>query len=391
MPCAPSRLDREVDMSWLFARSPAHTLGVELEVGIVSDATGELTCAAPQVLAALDPDLFGVEPTRIKREFFESTLEMTTGVCRTPAHAKEDLAAALAALDPVLGALGLSLIAAGAHPFSRWQEQAVTRDARYLQIVERFRWPVRQLTTYGLHVHVGVPTGDHAIAAMNALTGLLPHFLALSASSPFWQGADTGLASARSRLWGSVPSSGLPPHLRDWHDFEQFADLMVGSGTIQTPRDLWWDVRPSPLLGTVELRICDSAPTLTEMCALAAFAQAAVSLACERFDAGEELPRDPDWLVQENKWRAGRNGLGATLVRGDGTVVPVVEAVLEWVELVGHQARQLGGETELAGVLAILDHGPSAARQRDLVGRGGSLRDVVDVLSGELATDRIGG
>lgn len=378
-------------MSWLFAGSPAHTLGVELEVGIVSDATGHLQCAAPQILAALDPDPFGIEPARIKREFFESTLEMTTGVCRTPAEANEDLAASLAVLENVLGVLHLSLIAAGAHPFSRWQEQSVTRDDRYQHIVERFRWPVRQLTTYGLHVHVGVPTGTHAIAAMNALTGLLPHFLALSASSPFWQGADTGLASARTRLWESAPSSGLPPRLRDWHDFEQLADLLVGAGTIQTPRDLWWDVRPSPLLGTVELRICDSVPTLTEMCALAAFAQAAVSYACERLDAGDELPRDPDWLVRENKWRACRDGVDAVLVHADGTVAPLAEAIPEWVERLRPHARRLGSETELTGVLAILDHGPSYARQRDLVGRGGSLRDVVDALRVELATNRVDG
>ena len=232
-------------MPWRFAGSPGHTLGVELEVGIVSARTGQLTCAAPAILAGINRDPSDVEPARIKREQFESTLEMTTGICQTPAQAQADLSAALAVLRPVLGALNLSLMAAGAHPYSRWQEQLVTPEDRYLEVIERFRWPLRQLTTYGLHVHVGVPTGEHAIAAINALTGLLPHFLALSASSPFWQGADTGLASARTSLWGSAPSSGLPPRLRDWHDFEQLADLLVGAGTIQTPRDLWWDVRPT--------------------------------------------------------------------------------------------------------------------------------------------------
>lgn len=384
-------MDREVDVSWLFTGSPAHTLGVELELGVTSDATGDLQCAAPQILAALDAELVGVDPARIKREMFESTLEVTTGVCRTATQAKEDLGAALAALDPVLGALNVSLISAGTHPFSRWQQQSVTPVDRYLEIVERFRWPVRQLTTYGLHVHVGVPTGDHAIAAMNALTGLLPHFLALSASSPFWQGDDTGLASARGRLWQSVPSSGLPPRLRDWHDFQQLADLLVGAGTIQTSRDLWWDVRPNPWLGTVELRVCDSVPTLTEMCALAAFAQAAVSYACERLEVGDQLPRDPDWLVRENSWRACRHGVDAILVNSDGTVAPLTEAVRDWVERLRPHASLLGSETELAGVLAILDDGPSYARQRALVGRGGSLRDVVDALRAELESDRVGG
>ena len=277
-------------ISWPFAGSPGHTLGVELEVGVVRTATGELECAVPQILAGLDPDLFGSGPARIKREQFESTLEITTGICQTPAQARADLTAALEVLEPVLGDLDLSLIAAGAHPYSRWQQQSLTREDRYLQIIERFRWPLRQLTTYGLHVHVGVATGEHAIAAINALTGLLPHFLALSASSPFWQGADTGLASTRTRLWESVPSSGLPPRLKDWRDFEQLAGLLVGAGSITTSRDLWWDVRPSPLLGTVELRICDSVPTLTEMCALAAFAQAVVSYVCERLRPARNSP-----------------------------------------------------------------------------------------------------
>ena len=377
-------------ISWPFAGSPGHTLGVELEVGVVSTATGELECAVPQILAGLDPDLFGSEPARIKREQFESTLEITTGICQTPAQARADLTAALEVLEPVLGDLDLSLIAAGAHPYSRWQQQSLTREDRYLQIIERFRWPLRQLTTYGLHVHVGVATGEHAIAAINALTGLLPHFLALSASSPFWQGADTGLASTRTRLWESVPSSGLPPRLKDWRDFEQLAGLLVGAGSITTSRDLWWDVRPSPLLGTVELRICDSVPTLTEMCALAAFAQAVVSYVCERLEAGEELPRDPGWLVRENKWRACRHGIDAVLVHSDGMLEPLAESVRRWVERVRPHARRLGGETELDGVLAILDHAPSYARQRNLVDHGGSLRDVVDLLSGELTTDRIG-
>ena len=310
-------------MSWQFEGSPAHTLGVELELGVVNVDTCELQGAAPQIVATVDPPHGEAEPAQVKNELFESTLEIVTGICRTPAEAHEDLSSTLTGLAPTLGAQGLALMAAGAHPFSRWQQQTVTRDDRYLQLIERFLWPVRQLTTYGLHIHVGVPSGEHAIAAINAVTGLLPHFLALSASSPYWQGADTGLASARSRLWESVPSSGLPPRLSGWSDFQRLAEILVGAGTIRTSRDLWWDIRPSPMLGTVELRICDSVPRLTETSALAAFAQAVVAYACERLDAGDPLPRDPDWLVKENKWRASRHGIDATMVHTDGRVIPL--------------------------------------------------------------------
>ncbi|MGB8021480.1 MAG: glutamate--cysteine ligase [Candidatus Nanopelagicales bacterium] len=374
-------------MTLAFRGSPAHTLGIELEVGIVDDGSDELACWAPEILAEASADASRPGLARIKRELFESTLELVTDVCRTPAEARADLAATVAHLAPALRARNLSLISCGVHPFSSWEPVRVTGEDRYLRMVERFQWPVRRLTIYGVHYHVGVPTGHHAMATMNGLTRLLPHLLALSASSPFWYGRDTGLASVRTRLWESVPSAGVPPRLDDWSEFVRLVSLLKGTGTIETTHDLWWDVRPSPMLGTVELRICDSMSSLAQVCALAALAQAAVAHICDGVDRGEIPVREPDWVLRENKWRASRFGLSAEMVHSDGTVVPLVDEVLEWVDRVRPAARALGGEPDLDRVLDLLAAAPSYARQRDVIDRGGTLRDVVALLRREFAAN----
>lgn len=374
-----------------FAGSPAHTLGVEVELGIVHDETDELECAAPQVLAELAEGSGVGVLDRVHRELFQSTLELVTGVCTTPAEAHADLSGTVATLTPVLRRRHLALIGTGVHPFSSWNDLRLTEDERYARLVARIQWPARRLMIHGVHFHVGVPSGDHAIAVTNALTALLPHLVALSASSPFWFGEDTGLASMRTTVFESMPSASLPPELSDWAEFERLAGILVRAGTIETVKDLWWDIRPSPSWGTVELRMCDGMATLTELRALAALAQATVAHLCARVDAGEPLSREPDWVLRENKWRATRYGVDATLVHGDGSVTSLAEEVADWVERVRPQARELGADVELAGVLDILDRAPSYARQRAVLARGGTLRDVVELLRREFANDRVGG
>lgn len=374
-----------------FNGSPAHTLGVEIELGLVHDETDELECAAPGILAELAADFPDGEHPRIKKELFQSTLELVTGICDTPADARNDLEATIAELTPAVRARHLALIGTGVHPFSAWSRLRLTEDARYLRLVEKIAWPARRLMIHGVHFHVGVPSGNHAIAVTNALTGLLPHFVALSASSPYWFGDDTGLASIRTKIFESIPSASLPPYLADWRAFEDLADVLVRAGTIETVKELWWDVRPSPGWGTVELRMCDGMATLGELLALAALAQSAVAYLCDRIDAGEPLPRDADWVLRENKWRAARYGIDADLVHGDGRVTQLADEVLEWVELLRPYADTLGSRAELDRVPKILRDTPSYARQRRVIQDGGSLRDVVELLRREFVTDRVGG
>ncbi|MCU0301795.1 MAG: glutamate--cysteine ligase [Candidatus Nanopelagicales bacterium] len=378
-------------MTTAFHGSPTHTLGVEIEMGIVHDATDALECAAPEVLAEASAGYPDGQHPHIHRELFQSTLELVTGICGTPAQARADLGATVAELTPILRRRHLALIGTGVHPFSSWSSLRLTDDPRYARLVERIAWPARRMMIHGVHFHVGVPSGDHAIAVTNGLTALLPHLVALSASSPYWFGDDTGLASMRTKVFESMPQASLPPALADWAEFEHLAGILVRAGTIESVKELWWDIRPSPSWGTVELRMCDGMATLTELAALAALAQAAVADLCARFDAGEQLAREPDWVLRENKWRAARYGIEAQLVHGDGSVSSLAEEVAAWVERVRPQAAALGSTEELEGVLAILEHQPSYARQRAVVAAGGTLRDVVELLRREFANDRVGG
>lgn len=372
-----------------FAGSPRHTLGVEIEVGIVSEATGALVGAAPRVLAEVLPVPRGRFAPEAKKELFDSTLELTTGVCATTAQVRADLRRALALPSSVLRRDGLALMSAGLHPFSSWAQQQVMDDERYRLMIAREQWPVRRLTTYGLHIHVGVPSAQHAIACLTGLAPLAPHLLALSASSPFRRGHDTGLASVRNRLWASVPRSGPPPPMRDWSQFEALAALLQASGSIASPRDLWWDLRPSAELGTVELRMCDAVSTLDEVAALAAFAQAAVAACCRAHDEGEPMPGQQEWMIRENTWRAARAGTEAQLVLPDGRVRPLAEDILDWVDQLRPTAAELGGRDDLDRIAGILGRGAGHSRQRAVLAARGSMRDVVRHLVAELRGDPV--
>ncbi len=374
-----------------FPGSSEHTLGIEIELAIVSDRTDELVCAAPGILAEVAAGYPDLDHPRIKRELFQCTLELITGICRTPAEAHADLRSTVELLEPALRHRALALVGTGVHPFSHFRDLVMTEDPRYARIVERIQWPVRPLMIHGVHFHVGVPSGDVAVGLTNALTGLLPHFLALSASSPFWLGEDAGMASVRTPLWEAMPSASLPPELEDYDDFGAMAATLQRAGAIETVKELWWDIRPSPMWGTVELRMCDAMSTLTELCSLAALAQAAVAYLTERLASGHPVEREPDWVLRENKWRAARYGVDAQLVHRDGSVTRLDDDVRDWVERVRPHARALDGEQYLDGVLRLLADRPSYARQRALVADGGSLRDVVSLLRREFASDRVAG
>lgn len=368
-----------------------HTLGIELELGMVNNQTDALECAAPDILEELSAGHPGGEHPRIKPELFQSTLELITGICETPAAAKADLRQTVSELEPLLARRHLSLIGTGVHPFSDWASLRLTDDERYKRLVQKIAWPARRMMIHGVHFHVGVPSGDVAVAVTNALTNLLPHFVALSASSPYWFGDDSGLASMRTKIFESMPSAGLPPQLADWAAFEELAAVQIKTGTIETVKELWWDIRPSPAWGTVELRMCDGMATLTELVALAALAQAAVAYYCDQVAAGVPIGREPGWVLAENKWRAARYGIDAQLVHGDGSVTELAAEVAEWVARVRPYADALGGSAELDGVLDILRKTPSYARQRAVVQNGGSLADVVELLRREFRSDQVGG
>lgn len=369
-----------------FSASARASVGVEWELELVDRRTGELTGGASEILAELGAGHDGEHP-RAKNELLESCIEVITGVCNTVPEALADLQRTVDELSGPASARGLDLMCSGSHPTTDWMTQEVSPGKRYSDLIEAMQWTARRLQIFGVHVHVGVRGPDKAIPIVNALTAYIPHLLALSASSPFWIGADTGLASARSKVFEGLPTAGLPYQLADWSQFESFMETLIASGTISSIKEVWWDIRPHPTFGTVELRICDGAPTLAEVGMLAALSQCLVEQLDTQLDKGYTLPSPSGWVVRENKWRAARYGLEAHIITdAAGNTAPLVGLLEELVADLMPVAARLGCTEELATVATVLDRGASYQRQRAVAAaHGGDLRPVVASLVDEFA------
>ena len=365
-------------MTIRFHGSPAPTLGVELELGLVDAATGELVGAAGEVLERLSGGPF---EAKVKHELFQCTVEVITDVCDTVADARADLESSLDALRRITDAQGLGVIGSGTHPFSDWRTLEVSPGERYAHLIDTIQWPARRLAIHGVHFHVGVPGGAESVAVVQSLAFHLPLFLAASASSPFWLGTDTGMASSRTKVFEGLPTAGLPPRLADWHEFESLMDGLLTAGVITSIREIWWDCRPHPDFGTVELRMCDGITNLDDVAALAALAQSLVAWLLDRLAKGESLPGAPEWVVRENKWLASRHGLdSAFIVDGAGHRSPAATLLDELVDELTPTAAALGCADELASVRSLVERGPSYRRQRRVLDDGGDLTDLVAAL-----------
>ena len=372
-----------------FNASPRSSLGVEMELELVDASTRQLYSGATELLEILGKGHPGGVHPKAKHELFESTVEIITGVCTTVVEARHDLEATLEELRALTDVRGLALMCSGTHPFTPWDAQEVTPNARYHQLVQEMQWLARRLQIFGIHVHVGVRSAEKAIAIANGLCAYLPHLLALSASSPYWMGRDTGLASSRSKVFESLPMAGLPHQLAGWSEFEQFMGTLQRSKAITTIREVWWDIRPHPDFGTVELRVCDGLPRLAEVAAVAALTQCLVERMDQGLDRGHVPSVPKAWIVRENKWKATRYGMEADIIVDDeGNLRPLRDDLADLVEALGPVAAGLGCADELAQVHTVVDEGPSYARQRALVAAGRSLPDVVDALIEELRSDR---
>ena len=377
-------------MDILFNASAGSSLGVEVELQIVDRDTRGLKSGASEILRRLEKERGEPHP-KAKNELMESNIELITGVCSTVAEARADLEATLAEVAPVAESLGLRLLCAGTHPFSDWAAQDITPNERYLRLVDEMQWTARRLAIFGIHTHVGVRSAEKAVTIANALTAYIPHFLALSASSPWFEGRDTGLASSRCKVFEGLPTAGLPVLLDGWAEFSELMTTLIEARAISSIREIWWDIRPHPNFGTVELRICDGLPTMTEIVTVAALAQCLVEWMDSLIDRGYKLPCPKAWIVGQNKWRAARHGVDADLILDErGRLAPVRGAIEELVEELTPTALRLGCEGELLHALRILDHGPSYLRQRRWIEAGGTLVDVVDGLIGELSSDQPG-
>lgn len=369
-----------------FRASAGASLGVEVELTLVDAETGALVSAASEILEEIGGP-GGAHP-KAKHELFECTVEAITGICANPAEAKADLAGTIAEIRAAATRRGLLPVSLGSHPFSHPHEQRISPDPRYAALVEEMQWPAQQLQIFGVHYHVGVRSAERSIVVANALQHSLGHLLALSASSPYWESRDTGLASCRVKVFEQLPTAGLPPVIADWADFELFMHTLQAADAITSIRDVWWDIRPHPNFGTVELRICDAMPTLREVAAIGALVQCLVHRIESQVDAGQPPPAPREWTVRHNKWLACRHGLDAKLIVDDeGTRLSARDAVSDLIEQLEPHARTLDCVTELRDVATILAIGPSYARQRAAVRRGATLTDVVLAAARELETD----
>ena len=374
-------------ISWNPSRGA--TIGVEWELQLVDTSTRMLRQDARDVLAALPGLTEEGEHPKIRHELMQSTVEVVTGICSTVSEVKDDLSATISQLERITGRRGTMLACAGTHPVSDWRDAKMAPIQRYAELVEQMQWLARRIQTFGVHVHVGIRDGSKAIPIVNALAAYLPHFLALTASSPYWNGQDTGLASSRAIVFGGLPTSGPPQPLTDWTEFEEYMDTLLRAGTIRSIKEVWWDIRPHPDFGTVEIRMFDGVPTLREIGMTAALSQSLVQLLDTQLDRGYTLPMPPAWVVRDNKWRATRYGLDAIVITDEsGSTAPLRDELYELTRELQPVADRLGCGPELGVVTEVLDSGASYERQRAIVASGGGLGDVVDALVTEFAEDR---
>jgi carboxylate-amine ligase len=354
---------------------PSYTLGVEEELMIVDAETLDLTNSIEEMLKDLaEAGLTG----DVKPELMESVCEVATSPCRDAAEAGEQLTELRHAVHDVAAARGLDIGAAGTHPFAMWEDQRIVSRPRYRDLIAGLQFVARQELIFGIHVHVGLDDPDKAIHVVNGMRVHLPVLLALSANSPFWRGQSTGMLSARTPIFRAFPRVGIPPRYEDYDDWSRRIEFMVGSRVINDYTYLWYDVRPHPQFGTVEIRVMDSQTRLEHTLGLAALVQAMVKELAEHFESGEELSRYPYEMLDENKFLAARHGLEGELVD-----LPSMERVStralarRLVDRLRGHAQDLGSGRELEAVEDLLTRGNGGSRQLVVYEANHDLREVV--------------
>ena len=355
---------------------PSYTLGIEEELMIV-DAEGF------DLVNAIESLLGEAPHGEIKPELMESVLEISTDPCSDTATASKQLRALRAQVIATAGEHGLTIGSAGTHPFAMWEDQRIVGRDRYRDLVSALRFVARQELLFGLHVHVGVDGPDKAIHVANGMRVHAPLLLALSANSPFWRARATGLASGRMPIFRTFPRVGMPPAYAGWDDFEARIEFLTRCGVIEDYTWMWYDVRPHPNFGTVEIRAMDAQTRIEHTLGLAALIQAMVHELAEHFDAGRELPDLPAEVLDENRWLAARFGLDGELVDLPSTDrVPSRELAGRLLDRLEPRARELGSAAELDGVRDLIEHGTGAERQTLVYDAnedfGDVLREIVD-------------
>jgi carboxylate-amine ligase len=348
------------------------TLGAELEFQVLDNETLQLTPRANEIIESL-------KSKKVIREFFQSTLEVITDVCNDTHEIKNDFLQSLSEIKKVSDKLNIKLASTGTHPMADYRDRLVTDFARYHELVDRNQWLVLRRAVYGMHIHIGMRSGDECISFNNFFLHFTPHLVALSASSPYWQKYDTGLAACRLTMYEAMPTAGIPYVVKNWREFQKLVKFLMRSDSIRSMKDLWWDLRPSPAIGTLELRMCDTPATFSESIAIIAFVHA---LAHWYNDNHQEwLGTNPSlkrWIYRENKWRAIRYGLQASIiVTREGHTKLLADDLNEWIEKLAPQIKRLGYEAYFETIRQIILKGNSAERQRKIFEQTNELNEVV--------------
>jgi glutamate---cysteine ligase / carboxylate-amine ligase len=354
---------------------PSYSLGIEEELMIVDAETLDL---ANSIEGVLD-DLSEVEMEgEVKPELMESVCEIATTPTANAAEAGAQLRALRRQVQQVAAQRGLAIGSAGTHPFAMWEDQRIVARPRYRDLVSGLQFVARQEIIFGIHVHVGLDDPDKAIHVTNGMRVHIPLLLALSANSPFWRGDATGLDSTRTPIFRTFPRVGIPPRYDNFDDWQKRIEFMVRAKAIGDYTYMWYDVRPHPNFGTVEIRVMDSQTRVEHTLALAALVQAMVKELAEHFDAGKRLSRYPYEMLDENKWLAARHGLGGQLVDLPKTDrVPVVDLARRLMKRLRPHAEELGSAAEFQGLEDILDNGTGASRQIVVYDANHDLREVM--------------
>jgi glutamate---cysteine ligase / carboxylate-amine ligase len=356
------------------------TLGVELELALADEETMALSSSIQRILDRVPAEFAGA----IKPELMQCYLEINTGVCHTAAEAEADLRRKIEVVESITDEIGVRLLWTATHPFSLWRDQVIVPTERYKMLLSLLQDTARQLITFGLHVHVGVESGDKAVMICDRIMQHLPVLLALSCNSPCWDGRVTGLHSSRSKIMEGLPTAGLPTLMRNWSEYTWLINHLVATGFINTIREIWWDVRPHHNFGTVEIRVCDMPGSLSDSVAIAALIQCLVKALSDEIDQGTYQHDCHPMIVRQNKWRACRYGLDAQLVDSYTYEVhsarELVQDIVRWLE---PTAAELNCQDYLqrAGDLAT---GPSwADRQLALLEKTGDPMEAVRQMTRE--------
>ncbi|WP_424940451.1 carboxylate-amine ligase [Aliiroseovarius sp. S253] len=341
--------------------APTFSIGIEEEYLLVDRDSLALREAPDEMMEACRAELEG----QVSPEYLQCQIEIGTRVCANVTEARDDLKRLRASVAKHAKDYGLAPIAASCHPFANWKDQHHVNKDRYNDLRRDLAGVVRRMLICGMHVHVGIPDPDTRIDLVNQLSYFLPHLLAMSASSPFWQGEDTGLASYRLTVFDNLPRTGLPPQLGSWSEYERSVQALVDIGVIEDSSKIWWDLRPSARFPTIEARICDVQPRLEDTLSLAALIQCLTRMLWRLKARNQRWRQYDNFLIGENRWRAQRYGVTGGLIDfGQGEIVGFDALLDEMIELIGEDAHALGCQTEVERARTILEGGTAADRQR---------------------------